>query len=153
MSGLAVYEQCITRRGFLKGLGAGLVITVLPLQAKGQERRRGRERGETLRIAARIHVGKDGVITVMTGKVEGGQGARAELTQAAAEELRLPVGRVHLIMGDTDLVPDDGITAGSRTTPSTVPAVRQGAAAARDLLIALAARQWGADPGTVQVRE
>jgi len=153
LSGLAVYEQCLTRRGFLKGLGAGLVITVLPLQAKGQERRRGRERGETLRIAARIHVGKDGVITVMTGKVEGGQGARAELTQAAAEELRLPVGRVHLIMGDTDLVPDDGITAGSRTTPSTVPAVRQGAAAARDLLIALAARQWGADPGTVQVRE
>jgi isoquinoline 1-oxidoreductase len=35
-------------------------------------------------------------------------------------------------MADTDLVPDDGGTAGSRTTPSTVPAVRKAAAAGRD---------------------
>ena len=34
-----------------------------------------------------------------------------------------------MLMGDTSLVPDDGITAGSRTTPSTLPAVRRGAAA------------------------
>ena len=98
-------------------------------------------------IAARIHIGKDGAITVMTGKVEGGQGARTELTQAAAEELGLPPDRVRLVMGDTDLVPDDGITAGSGSTPRTMPAVRQGAAAARALLVAFAARQWGVDPG------
>jgi isoquinoline 1-oxidoreductase len=89
----------------------------------------------------------------MTGKVEGGQGARAELTQAAAEELRVPAGRIRLIMGDTGLVPDDGITAGSRTTPSTVPAVRQGAAAARELLAQLASKQWGVERGTVDVRD
>jgi isoquinoline 1-oxidoreductase subunit beta len=34
------------------------------------------------------------------------------------------------------------MTAGSRTTPSTVPAVRQGAAAARELLIRFACKQW-----------
>ena len=49
-------------------------------------------------------------------------------------------------MGDTSLVPDDGITAGSRTTPSTVPAVRQGAAAARELLVGLACQRWSVDP-------
>ena len=59
-------------------------------------------------LAARLHIGKDGLITVMTGKVECGQGARAELTQAAAEELRVDVDRVHLVMADTALVPDDG---------------------------------------------
>ena len=41
-------------------------------------------------------------------------------------------------MADTELCPDDGITAGSRTTPRTVPAVRRGAATARDLLARLA---------------
>ena len=29
-------------------------------------------------LSARVHIGGDGTITVMTGKVEGGQGARAE---------------------------------------------------------------------------
>jgi len=140
----------MTRRGFVKTLSAGLLITVMANSASGQ--RRGREdRGGT--VAARLHIAKDGRITVMTGKVEGGQGARAELTQAAAEELRVPADRIHLLMADTRLVPDDGITAGSRTTPSTVPAVRQGCAAARDLLIGLAAQRWSVDRGAVSVRD
>src|SRR5438874_2640330 len=94
---------------------------------------RGASDGCTTRRSARRHIGRDGTITVMTGKVEGGQGARAEITQAAAEELRMPAERVQLVMADTALVPDDGITAGSRTTPSTVPAIRQACAAARQL--------------------
>jgi isoquinoline 1-oxidoreductase len=144
----------MTRRTFLKYAGAGLLITVMPLEILGQTFRRGREgAGRDVSIAARIHIGKDGTITVMTGKVEGGQGARTELTQAAAEELRLPPGRVQLVMGDTELVPDDGVTAGSGSTPRSVPAVRQGAAAARTLLVAFAAKQWGVDAGAVEVRD
>ena len=146
-------EQGMTRRTFLKYVGAGLLISVMPLEALGQAFRGGRGGGQSLSVAARIHIGKDGIVTVMTGKVEGGQGARAELTQAAAEELRLPPERVQLIMGDTDLVPDDGITAGSGSTPRTVPAVRQGAAAARTLLVAFAAHQWAVDAAEVEVRD
>ena len=82
-------------------------------------------------------------MTVMTGKVECGQGARAELTQAAAEELRVGVDKVQLIMADTGLVPDDGGTYGSMSTPSTVPAIRRGCASAREMLARLAARRWG----------
>ena len=89
----------------------------------------------------------------MTGKVEGGQGARTELSQAAAEELRVPLGRIQLVMGDTGLVPDDGITAGSGSTPRTVPAVRQGAAAARDLLIDFACKRWKVDRNAVQLSD
>ncbi len=147
-------EGGMTRRTFLKYVGAGLLITVMPLEVLGQTFRGGRGGGgQSLSVAARIHIGKDGTITVMTGKVEGGQGSRAELTQAAAEELRLPPERVLLIMGDTGLVPDDGITAGSGTTPRTMPAVRQGAAAARTLLVAFAAHQWAVDPAQVEVRD
>jgi len=145
----------LTRREFVKVLGAGLLITVTPLAVAAQRGKGGRGGGEgrATSVAARVHIGKDGAITVMTGKVEGGQGARAELTQAAAEELRVPAGRILLVMGDTRLTPDDGVTAGSRTTPSTVPAVRQGAAAARELLAQLASKKWGVDRGEVEVRD
>src|SRR5207244_5881695 len=124
-------------------LGAGLLIAA-SVPARAQQRRgRGGFGGSGAKsIGARIHLGKDGSITVLTGKVEGGQGARAELTQAAAEELRVPAGSVQLIMADTAFVPDDGITAGSGSSPRTVPAIRQGAAAARQLLIDFASHKW-----------
>jgi isoquinoline 1-oxidoreductase len=156
----------MSRRRFVQALGAGLLITVaLDPAASAQEapRREGRggggNRGGGFRggpppkVAARLHIGKDGVITVFTGKVEAGQGARAELTQAAAEELRVPSERVNLVMADTALVPNDGITAGSGSTPRTLPAIRQGAAAARDLLIAVAARMWQVQPSELEVAD
>ncbi|MEE9567506.1 MAG: molybdopterin cofactor-binding domain-containing protein, partial [Desulfobacteria bacterium] len=129
-------------------LGTGLLITVTQPFSLGQ---RGSSSSQ-LSIAARLYLNRDGTITVMTGKVEEGQGPRAQLTQAAAEEMRVSVERIRLIMSDTALVPDDGITAGSRTTPSTVPAVRRGAATARELLVKLAAEKWKVDSGALDVR-
>src|ERR1700730_12948620 len=127
-----------SRREFAKILGAGLLISWTGLPASAQtappNRRGGRGGGgRVANIGARLHIAKDGTITVMTGKVECGQGARAELTQAAAEELRVPAERVTLLMADTGLVPNDGITAGSGSTPRTLPAIRQAAAFARGL--------------------
>jgi isoquinoline 1-oxidoreductase len=147
------YDFGLKRRAFVQLLGAGLLVAVSAAPALAQ-RRGGRGGGGGARsIAARVHLGKDGAITVMTGKVEGGQGARAELSEAAAEELRVSVSRIQLVMADTSLVPDDGITAGSGSTPRTVPAVRQGAAAAREVLVDFAAKRWGVDRGTVQVQD
>jgi isoquinoline 1-oxidoreductase len=53
------------------------------------------------------------------------------LSQAVAEELRVPVEKVTLVMGDTGLCPDDGGTWASLTTPETVPAMRAAAAEKR----------------------
>jgi isoquinoline 1-oxidoreductase len=89
----------------------------------------------------------------MSGKVEEGQGARTELSQAAAEELRVPFDRIRIVMADTDFVPDDGVTAGSQTTPRNVPAMRQAAATARELLTRLAAQQWEVDANSLEVRD
>jgi isoquinoline 1-oxidoreductase len=141
----------LSRRTFVQVLGAGLLIAAASPMAVAQERpaqgrggsadRRsggggggGRGQGRPIPIDARLHLGKDGTITVLCGKVEGGQGARGQITQAAAEELRVPVERIKLVLADTSLTPDDGGTSGSRTTPSTLPAVRQACAAARRLL-------------------
>ena len=47
-------------------------------------------------------------------------------TQAVAEELRVPVESVRLVMADTDQVPFDMGTFGSRTTPTMVAAAPPG---------------------------
>ena len=141
----------LSRRAFVQMLGTGLLITVTQGVSPGQ-RSRSRSR-QSITVAARLHINQDGTINVMTGKVEEGQGPRAELSQAAAEELQVSVEKIHLIMADTDLVPDDGITAGSRTTPYNVPAVRRGAALARELLTRLAAERWNVDHSTLDVSD
>ncbi len=151
-------EVELSRRAFVQLLGTGLLITATEGVSVARQSAGGSLTGfggrgsrESATVAARLHINQDGIITVMTGKVEEGQGARAQLTQAAAEELRVGVDQIRLIMADTALVPDDGITAGSRTTPSTVPAVRQGAATARELLTRLAAKRWNVDSSTLDV--
>lgn len=112
----------ITRREAFLSLGAGLLVSVFLEDADAQS------------PAARIHVGDDGIVTVLSGKVEEGQGARTEIAMAAAEELDIPLSKVRVVLADTARTPNDGITAGSRTTPGTIPAVRQAAAAARGAL-------------------
>ena len=87
------YDFGITRRGFVQVLGAGLLITVSAGTVL-RPARGGPGGGRAVNVSARIHIAKDGKITVLTGKVEEGQGARTELTQAAAEELRVPVSQV-----------------------------------------------------------
>ncbi len=116
--------------------------------ALGQRRRRAAAADARVIVSARIHIAKDGKITVLTGKVEEGQGARAELTQAAAEELRVPVSQVDLTTADTSLVPDDGVTAGSMhhaaDRAGRAPGRRRGPAGTRQI----AAERWGVDAST-----
>ncbi len=137
----------LDRRSFLGVAGVGLVISTAS-SASAQSRQNAGNEGT---IAERLHIAEDGSITVLTSKVEFGQGSRAQITQAAAEELRVPVERITLVMADSDVVPDDGGTAGSRTTPSTVPAVRRGAAAAREMLLDLAAARWSVNRASLKV--
>ena len=144
-------EAELSRRAFVQVLGAGLLITVTEETALSQRRGRGGGSQGARNVAARLRINRDGTITVMTGKVEEGQGSRAQLTQAAAEELRVDVAKIVLVMADTALVPNDGNTSGSRTTPSTVPAVRRGAAAAREALVRHVTQQWQVDRSALEV--
>lgn len=123
-----------TRREFLDAAGAGLLIVAAAPPAESQP---GPRSGT---LEARLRIGADGRFTLLTGKIEEGQGARTELAMAAAEELRVPLALIDVVLGDTEQVPNDGITAGSRTTPFTLPLVRRAAAAARELLAEAAAR-------------
>ena len=139
-----LYQFDLSRRGFVQILGAGLVVSISgDIASADEEPHFGQNR--STRINERLHISKDGIVTIMTGKVEVGQGSRTEITQAAAEELKVSTDKIRLIMADTDLVPDDGGTHGSQTTPRTVPVVRSACAAAGNLLTDMAARNWNVD--------
>ncbi len=148
------YRFGLKRRSFVQLIATGLMIAAAPLPSPAQQRRRGGFGGDGARnVWARIHIGRDGVITVLTGKVEVGQGSRAEITQAAAEELRVAADQIQLTMADTALVPNDGITAGSGSTPRTVPSVRGAAASARMALLDLAAARWNVEASSLEIRD
>jgi CO/xanthine dehydrogenase Mo-binding subunit len=135
----------VDRRDFLRILGGGILVCLCaPAAAQESGRMRGgRELPKD--IAAWLHIAQDGHVTVFTGKVEMGQNIRTSLAQQVAEELHVPVDSIAVVMGDTDRTPWDAGTFGSRTTPTMGPQLRAAAAAAREALIALAARQWGVE--------
>lgn len=140
----------VNRRDLFKLLGAGLVVGICARSPLAQESGR-RTRGEDMPrdIASWLHIGADGKITVFTGKVEMGQNIRTSLAQQVAEELRTNPYQITMIMGDTDLVPFDLGTFGSRTTPQMGSQLRQVSAAAREILIDMAAERWHADRKTL----
>jgi len=152
----------LDRRDFFKLLGGGIVL-VLSLDALAAQESGGRQGGESGRrpsgatgpkeIGGWLHIGEDGSVTVYTGKVEFGQNIRTSLAQAVAEELRISVGSIRLTMGDTDLTPFDMGTFGSLTTPTMSPRLRKAAAAAREVLIDLAAEEWKVDRSSLSVKD
>lgn len=160
LAGLIDAPPEFSRRDFLQRLGGGLVIlcTVRPATAAGREQaatdpapeRRG-ERSPR-QLAAWLHIGPEGATTAYTGKVEIGQNARTSLTAAVAEELRVPVDRIVIIMGDTDHAPRDIGTFGSLTTPVMFLQLRRAAAAARRILVTHAAKLWDVDPNSITAR-
>jgi isoquinoline 1-oxidoreductase len=145
------YHFDFERREFLQVLGGGIVV-LLTLEASAAQESGGRRRRfDELpqEIGAWLHIGEDGAVTVFTGKVEVGQNIRTSLTQAVADELRVPIDSVRLVMGDTDLTPFDFGTFGSRTTPTMAMQLRKASAAARELLIDQAAELWKVDRGSL----
>jgi isoquinoline 1-oxidoreductase len=141
-----IYNFKLERRKFFQLLGGGVLVVCFVQHLAAQESGRGGRRGggggqRPQEISAWLHIAEDGAVTVFTGKVEVGQNIRTSLTQVVAEELRVPVSSIRLVMGDTQLTPYDGGTVGSGTTPQMASQLRRVGATAREVLIDLAAEQ------------
>jgi len=147
----SIHQFELARRDFFKVLGAGIAVFAIAKDAMAvQESAPGHRsfHNEELPkdISAWLHVGEDGSITGFTGKAEIGQNIRTELAQTIADELRVPFESVRMVMADTALTPFDAGTFGSRTTPTMTPQLRRVAAAARDILVEAAAKEWNVAP-------
>jgi CO/xanthine dehydrogenase Mo-binding subunit len=99
--------------------------------------------GKPALLEERIAIAADGLVTAFSGKVEFGQGIRTGFAQVVADELDVPIERVRVVMGDTDLSPYDWGTFGSHSTELDAPILRRAAAHARAQLLARAGRALG----------
>ena len=148
------YSFDLDRRDFMRVVGGGLVIVATLPRVHGQESGRGLQaRGEPADLAAWLHIDERGRVTVYTGKVEIGQNIETSLAQAVADELRVPISSVEMVMGDTDLVPFDAGTFGSMSTPRMGRQLSRAAAVAREMLIDAAAADLHVDRATLTARD
>ena len=100
-----------------------------------------------------LAIGRDGRITVYSGKVDLGTGLRTALTQIVAEELDVPLGHVTLVQGDTLLTPDQGPSFGSLSIQNGGAQLRRAAATARRALLERAAVKFKTDASTLSIRD
>ncbi len=144
---MPMHQFALGRRDFFKIFGAGMAVFAVARNVSAMQETAPGPRGfhnEELpkEIGAWLHIGEDGTVTGFAGKAEIGQNVRTSLAQTIADELGVAFASVRMVLADTALTPFDAGTFGSRTTPTITPQLRKVAAAARDLLVAKAAKQW-----------
>ena len=76
---------------------------------------------------ATVEVHPDGTATILTGTSPHGQGHATAWAMLASDQLGIPVEKITLKWGDTDLIPQGGGTGGSRSLQQGGAAVQQAA--------------------------
>jgi nicotinate dehydrogenase subunit B len=155
-----LHEQEFSRKTFVKAGGAlivGFSTLGAALGAKAAEAAGGDPFDsygpyDPQQIDSWLVIHSDNSADVKLGKVELGQGAMTGLLMIAAEELDLDLGQVKPITNDTNVTPDQGITAGSSSIRSGGMQTRAAAAAAKQVLLGLAAAKLGAPVASLSVK-
>tara|TARA_B100000676_G_scaffold299024_1_gene342762 strand:- start:342 stop:1715 length:1374 start_codon:yes stop_codon:yes gene_type:complete len=99
---------------------------------------------------ATVRIDKTGNIMVMAGTISQGQGHDTVYKQIVAEQLGVPVGRIRVREGDTDMQGIGGGTGGSRSATCGGSAVYRAALAAIDKAKKLAAHQMEASVDDIE---
>jgi len=150
------FVATIDRRDFLRLTSTGLLVIFAVRPAKGMPRPVWNPAGiqrPNPDFNAFVHIGADGRVTVLLGKIEMGQGVMTSLPQLAAEELNVPLAKVDVVLGDTDLCPFDMGTFGSLSVRTLGPVLRAAAAEARAILVQMAAERLKVSADDLQVKD
>lgn len=136
----------LSRRRFLAGSGALIVAFSAfgrfdNFDATGTVIAQGFNGTGSPQLDSWIAIASDGSVTAYTGKCDLGTGLFTAQLQLVAEELSVPLDRIHLIQCDTALTPDQGTTSGQQSHPANFrnENLAQACATAREALIDLAA--------------
>lgn len=103
--------------------------------------------------SATLRLGEDGRVTVLIGTQSNGQGHATAYAQLVSQHLDIPVDKVEVIQGDTDLVKTGGGTGGSRSIPIGGAAVSGASAKLAESLKALAADTLEAGVADLEIAE
>ncbi|MBT0811246.1 xanthine dehydrogenase family protein molybdopterin-binding subunit [Litoribacter ruber] len=145
----------INRRKFLKQSGQVLVgFNLLPLAFctpnEANVMSDFADKGKNA-VDSWIRLNPDGKVTVLTGKMELGQGIKAALRQIAAEELDVGMDMVEIVIADTGKTQDERYTAGSNSIEGSGKTIRNAAAEARRILLEKAAGNWNTSPEELSI--
>lgn len=144
----------IKRRSFVKLFGGGILFIFNPFAGLDLFSSPA-EQGRTLTkdYNAFLRIASDGTVTCYTGKIEMGQGIITSLPQMMADELDVPLNKIKMVMGDTDLCPYDAGTWGSLSTQVFGPAMRAAAAEAKAVLTEMASARLKVPADRLQVKD
>ncbi len=146
-----------TRRAFLQRTSLTVAFSLSPLlpaiaQAPAAAVLPG-SLNSNRRLDGWLRINANGTVTLLTGKVELGQGILTALTQIVSDELDVDIKRLQIISGDTALTPNEGVTAGSLSVQDSGTALRFACAEARGLLLTAAAAKLGVPASDLQVAD
>src|SRR5262249_44215096 len=102
-------------------------------------------------LDAWLRIDPNGIVTILTGKIELGQGIGTALSQIAADELDVDLTRIQIVSGDTARTPNEAQTAGSLSVEQSGTALRF--AARREIPRAAAAAKRGAPANELDVSD
>jgi CO/xanthine dehydrogenase Mo-binding subunit len=100
-----------------------------------------------------ISFSMDGLINVRIGKVDIGQKISTAIARIVSEELDLDPKRIMMVMPDTILSPNEGMTSGSNSMEEAGNAIRLAAATIREMLMELAARELNTSVASLEVTD
>jgi CO/xanthine dehydrogenase Mo-binding subunit len=150
----------------LRPLDVDLAVTLKRLQSASCWKTKARNKKAALGLACGIsnaggqpvsvsllRLRADGSVAIMAGSTEMGQGARTVLAQIVAEELSLPLERIHVDGADTSVTPYDRSTGSSRSTTLMGRAVQQAARDLKKQMLQLAAAKLGVRPKQIRIED
>jgi CO/xanthine dehydrogenase Mo-binding subunit len=148
----------LSRRGFAAALAAGAAGLAIGFRWQDATAQQAAPIGPAMlranpRLDNWVRITPDGRITVLTGRVELGQGVLTAMRQIAAEELDVAPARLELLSGDTAETANEGVTAGSQSIRFGGEALGVACADARATLLGVAARAWGAEAAALTVED
>jgi nicotinate dehydrogenase subunit B len=100
-----------------------------------------------------LAIGRDGKVTVFTGRIDMGTGIETAFGQLISDELDVPFESVKIVMGDTDLTPDQGKSTASSNASLGAQPLRVAAAEARRALLKMAADRFSVPVDQLEVTD
>src|SRR5690242_5485113 len=145
----------VNRRDFLKkgaAGGAALVIGFHLSPSAFGDQAQDQEKKTPNPFDAWVRITPDNRVTLVLGKSEMGQGVYTSLPMILAEELCVDWKQVHVEQAPTNPKIYDLGTGGSGSVAGSWLPLRQAGAAAREMLIAAAAKKWEVGTDTCKAK-
>jgi nicotinate dehydrogenase subunit B len=146
-----LHERELSRKTFLKGSGAlvvgfsllGAGLGTKAAKAVGEDPFASNGPVDMYEVNSWLRIHADNTASLYTHSIEMGQGGPLGLLMIAADELDMDLSQLKFMIDDTNVMPDTGRTAGSKSIRSAGPKVRAASAHARQALLGLASASLG----------